>query len=480
MEKHSVLIMAPEGISLLRCKDDLIEMLGSKGIYRTTAKHQCRYMDVETDHVAIRIIPYDFKDFDGMRYDECFGVPPHISCRMGRQLIDAPDYICQVEREASAASVNDLTKKALYELFEKYIRLHNIPAQFHRDYENGREYRLIIEHKYKLNTAIHILWDEVKDIDELHDAVIRELKKWSDYENKRSESAKSYEVGECVARGLGDGLRATLMIDEMSTYPCDLSRKQIYISTAGTDYDPFYKYLMNAVYGKCPERNAHWVQEVFSEAAKNGTIKPKLTKFTSYTKEEIDKMFNQPIFNLDYYIQNQIYAALMKGENNMDKVMKDITLGKPAYLATENGRVPVRIETCTMSTLEPARFEGHVLTLADTLATYYSMSSGKRVSSGPRPGGKLPAIKTVHFSGPVTAVIWEDGTKTLVRCKEGEVPDYEKGFAMAIAKKALGTNKSGSNYYDIFKKYLPKPEDPIVIDYATAAKEVPVEDDCDG
>lgn len=73
--------------------------------------------------------------------------------------------------------------------------------------------------------------------------------------------------------------------------------------------------------------------------------------------------------------------------------------------------------------------------------------------------GKLPGVKNVIFSGPCTIVIWEDKTKTVVRCKDGEVPDYEKGLAMAIAKKALGTNKSGSNYYDIFKKWLPKPEE---------------------
>lgn len=70
----------------------------------------------------------------------------------------------------------------------------------------------------------------------------------------------------------------------------------------------------------------------------------------------------------------------------------------------------------------------------------------------------IPEIKIVHFSGPVTCVIWADGTKTLVRCGENDVMDPEKGLALAIAKKALGTNESGSNYYDIFKKYLPKPE----------------------
>lgn len=73
-----------------------------------------------------------------------------------------------------------------------------------------------------------------------------------------------------------------------------------------------------------------------------------------------------------------------------------------------------------------------------------------------RQNAGLPKIKKVHFSGPVTCVIWADGTKTLVRCGENDILDHEKGLAMDIAKKALGTNASGSNYYDIFKEWLPE------------------------
>ena len=61
-------------------------------------------------------------------------------------------------------------------------------------------------------------------------------------------------------------------------------------------------------------------------------------------------------------------------------------------------------------------------------------------------------IKDVIFNGPATIVFWSDGDKTIVRC-ENEDFDKEKGLAMAIAKKFLGTNKSKSNYNDVFKKY---------------------------
>lgn len=77
----------------------------------------------------------------------------------------------------------------------------------------------------------------------------------------------------------------------------------------------------------------------------------------------------------------------------------------------------------------------------------------------------LPGIKKVIFNNPATIVLWNDGTKTVVKCSEPCITcqdprdnqnpsfDPEKGLAMAIAKKVLG-NKG--NYYNEFKKWLPK------------------------
>ena len=63
-------------------------------------------------------------------------------------------------------------------------------------------------------------------------------------------------------------------------------------------------------------------------------------------------------------------------------------------------------------------------------------------------------IKRVIFSDPCTIVIWNDGTKTIVRCTD-EKFDKEKGLAMCIAKKSLG-NKG--KYYDVFKKWIEEEE----------------------
>lgn len=64
-------------------------------------------------------------------------------------------------------------------------------------------------------------------------------------------------------------------------------------------------------------------------------------------------------------------------------------------------------------------------------------------------------IKNVIFNNPATIVFWSDGSKTVVKCGEGDTFDPEKGLAMALAKKFLG-NKG--NYYDTFKKWMPKNE----------------------
>ncbi len=69
-------------------------------------------------------------------------------------------------------------------------------------------------------------------------------------------------------------------------------------------------------------------------------------------------------------------------------------------------------------------------------------------------------IKRVIFNDPATIVIWSDDSKTVVKC-ENEAYDPEKGLAMCIAKRAMGNN---GNYYNLFKKFLPKKEQESVVD----------------
>lgn len=83
-----------------------------------------------------------------------------------------------------------------------------------------------------------------------------------------------------------------------------------------------------------------------------------------------------------------------------------------------------------------------------TSSIYYASVTAKSVSA--------PAIKKVIFNDPATIVFWSDGSKTVVKCQDGDIYDPEKGLAMAISKKALG-NKG--NYCNEFKKWLPEDEE---------------------
>ena len=57
----------------------------------------------------------------------------------------------------------------------------------------------------------------------------------------------------------------------------------------------------------------------------------------------------------------------------------------------------------------------------------------------------------IIFNGPATIVLWNDGTKTVVKCQDGDTFDKEKGIALCFMKKSLG-NKS--NFNNMIKKYL--------------------------
>ena len=68
----------------------------------------------------------------------------------------------------------------------------------------------------------------------------------------------------------------------------------------------------------------------------------------------------------------------------------------------------------------------------------------------PKPTNYLPEIKNVKFDGPATIVFWADGTKTVVKCQDGDDYSKEVGLAMCIVKKVFGNT---SKYNDIFKKW---------------------------
>ncbi len=50
----------------------------------------------------------------------------------------------------------------------------------------------------------------------------------------------------------------------------------------------------------------------------------------------------------------------------------------------------------------------------------------------------IPKADRVKFHGPATIIFWEDGTKTVVKCQEGDEYNAEKGVLICALKKILG------------------------------------------
>jgi hypothetical protein len=57
----------------------------------------------------------------------------------------------------------------------------------------------------------------------------------------------------------------------------------------------------------------------------------------------------------------------------------------------------------------------------------------------------VPKIKNVIFNEPATIVLWQDGTKTVVKCGKLDTYSKEVGLVMAIAKKAMGNKSTAFN-----------------------------------
>lgn len=81
-----------------------------------------------------------------------------------------------------------------------------------------------------------------------------------------------------------------------------------------------------------------------------------------------------------------------------------------------------------------------------------------------------PQIKNVIFNDPATVVYWDDGTRTVVKCQEGDTYSKETGLALCIVKKYFG-NKG--NFNGVFKKWIP--EETEAVEKTETVEEISVE-----
>lgn len=63
----------------------------------------------------------------------------------------------------------------------------------------------------------------------------------------------------------------------------------------------------------------------------------------------------------------------------------------------------------------------------------------------------LPKIEDVIFADPATIVKWNDGTKTVVKCEDGDTYNKFYGFVCCITKKIYGNN---SRFNSIANKWI--------------------------
>lgn len=68
----------------------------------------------------------------------------------------------------------------------------------------------------------------------------------------------------------------------------------------------------------------------------------------------------------------------------------------------------------------------------------------------------LPILNKIIFNGPATIVLWNDGTKTVVKCSDFDVDDPYAAVAQAYMKKIFGSNNQFKKMVD---KWLPEEED---------------------
>ena len=64
----------------------------------------------------------------------------------------------------------------------------------------------------------------------------------------------------------------------------------------------------------------------------------------------------------------------------------------------------------------------------------------------------IPMITKIVFNNPATIVFWADGTKTVVKCMEGQEFNEYYGVACAIMKRFFGNNSKASAFVEKFKE----------------------------
>lgn len=71
----------------------------------------------------------------------------------------------------------------------------------------------------------------------------------------------------------------------------------------------------------------------------------------------------------------------------------------------------------------------------------------------------IPDVDRIIYNEPTTIVYWDDGTKTIVRCGEGEKFERYAGFMAAVCKKMFGSTADAKKLMDFCDIAVQKEEE---------------------
>ena len=89
------------------------------------------------------------------------------------------------------------------------------------------------------------------------------------------------------------------------------------------------------------------------------------------------------------------------------------------------------------------RIEREAKIIADTMYSDFPIIKSNFAKDFPTVEIIKPKVKKIIFNDPCTIVIWNDNTKTIVKCQKGDKFDEEKGLAIAMCKKLYGNTEFG-------------------------------------
>lgn len=156
-------------------------------------------------------------------------------------------------------------------------------------------------------------------------------------------------------------------------------------------------------------------------------------------------------------------GADFDGDTVCEYCKRDVDICKEAIAATLKAK---------NSTAEPhIFFNNKVMTLTEFNAFIKDTNNKEEKNMGPKDTtfsefcrrlywGTITPVKPtkILIQGTATIIWWSDGMKTVVKCQKGDKMDPEKGIAMCVMKKFMGTNETHSNYLDFAKDAIAKYE----------------------